>query len=108
MLRLRSKRIGSLLASSLPLSAPRNTTSLAPALRFARSSTSESDTPVHSAVLTAPTFHCSPSTRGLSSERPFPAHSRVTNWPLGGHFHKVTQTEAQRPLDQANYIQTPA
>src|SRR5215472_3166481 len=32
MLRLRSKRIGSLLASSLPLSAPRNTTSFAPAL----------------------------------------------------------------------------
>ena len=73
-------RIGSLLVSSLPLSALRNTISLAPSLMPARSRTSASGTPVHSAVLTAPKFHCSPFTRGLSNERPFPAHSKVTNW----------------------------
>src|SRR5215469_541888 len=69
ILRLRSKRIGSLLASGLPLSAPRNTISLALALTFARSRISTSGTPVHSAVLTAPKFHCSPFTRGLSTRR---------------------------------------
>ena len=44
----------------------------------ARSSTSASGTPVHSAVLTAPWRHCSPGVGGSSRKRPLPAHSSVT------------------------------
>ena len=34
-----------------------------------------SETPIHSAVLTAPRFHFSPSIGGLNNVRPLPAHS---------------------------------
>src|ERR1700750_1041143 len=86
MLRLRSKRIGSLFAFEFAaVSAPKHYLIRSPFI-LARSRTSASGTPGHSAVLTAPKFHCSPFTRGLSSERPFPAHSKVTNWVWEGIF----------------------
>ena len=50
--------------ATVPPSAPRNRTSSAPGRTPARSSTSLNGTPVHSAVLTAPRFHFSPSMGG--------------------------------------------
>src|SRR5450432_1036589 len=75
--RLRSNLTGSAEPSTVPRSAPRKTSSVAPAWMPARSSTSSSRTPVHSAVLTAPSCHCAPSGAGLNRVRPLPAHSSV-------------------------------
>jgi len=58
-----------------PLSAPVKTTSTAVSFSC---STCASGTPVHCAALTAPDFHCSPSTFGWSCARPLPAHSVTT------------------------------
>lgn len=64
--------------STAPRSAPRNSTSRARFRTPARASTSRTGTPVHSAVLTAPRYHCSPWAGGSNDARPFPAHSSVT------------------------------
>ena len=63
--------------STVPRSAPRKTISQPPGIVPARSRISTSGTPVHSAVLTAPSCHCSPGTGGPNKERPLPAHSSV-------------------------------
>ncbi len=52
-------------------------TSTAPGFTPARASTSASGTPVHWALLTAPSSHWAPSTCGTRNTRPLPAHSSV-------------------------------
>ncbi len=62
--------------------------------------TSASGTPVHSAVLTAPRCHFSPSTADSIIDRPLPAHSSVTTRSATDVL-EVAQLEAERPLDEA-------
>ena len=60
--------------SITPLSAPSNTTSMAPALIPVLLSTSRSRTPAHLALPIAPEPHSTPGTCGMDKPRRLPAH----------------------------------
>src|SRR5215471_8373366 len=67
----------------MPPSVPSRTTSHALGLRIARSRRIESATPVHSALPTAPSPHCTPFTFRSRKSLLFPAHSKVTGAVVG-------------------------
>src|SRR5256885_1645987 len=65
-------------SGGMPASAPRKRISRTRRESPQGSRSERSGVPVHAAVLTAPSPHCSPGAGGRRNERPFPAHSSVT------------------------------
>src|SRR5437868_3078244 len=66
----------------------------------ARSSNALSGTPVHSALPTAPSSHCAPSTCGTRKTRPFPYALQNGDPRLGGHISQLLVAQRKRTPDR--------